>query len=266
MQPLGVMYQKIMVISTPIQSEIVLENIVNGNYWNKPIMENFQGFEVYFVGLHPFYQIKQGHENKIKFENGNWPNKREIIDHCEKLTWSEFMIISGINDYKHLDHALSFREWARPKGDKKYFDILSQTLNIKHKEIIAPTTDAIPDILIDHILNFFKSFGHSNFYLKYDYNDEEVLKNLDSEIINESNFGGHQIIKTIDSKLQIVTDFDCHQSYFMGEKNMIYDLVNKIDLEGFYCDRLTTRNWSFDVIPEERVVDWNYTLEKIHYA
>lgn len=255
-----------MIIETPQQSEIILKNLVDGNYWDKPIMQNYPGFDVCFLAFHPFYKIKAGHENKIKFERGSWPNKRQVLEHCDRLSWTEFMNISGISDYKVLDSALSFREWARPNGDRKYFDVLSQFLNLKHPEIIDPQTDNLSDILVNDILNFLKSKNYERVYIYDDSEAKNNIKPIETELTCDFGLTAHQRIETIDGKILIVTDFDCHHTYFFGNQETISELVSSIDLEGFYCDNLTTRNWSYEPIPQDRIVDREYTLDKKHYA
>ena len=69
-----------MIYPTPVQSDLVTKS-------NWPtIRQEFHEYETTFVLLHPFLKIKKDCE--IKFEPGNWPSKKEILDCTVALSWN----------------------------------------------------------------------------------------------------------------------------------------------------------------------------------
>ncbi len=58
------------------------------------------------------------------------------------------------------------------------------------------------------------------------------------------------------SKILFETDFDECFTYLSSDKQTIDKIIEKLDLEGFYCNDKTTSNWSHQE-QIDNIIDWN---------
>ena len=241
-----------MVIATPTPSQIVLDHIDSDKYRDRPILAKYPGYEVCFLAFHPFLKIKSGHHDSIEFVPDKWPNKKEIIAHCDLLTWTSFLELSGIPSYQRLSHTINFMHCAISIGNKDDFDKLL-LFTAQADKIICPTPDYFPQILEDKVLNFFKTKKYDTLYIYTDTSREKEFKSLDSLLLGDR-LPPQVRLQTTDNKILIITDFDCCHSYFLGSLSDIKEIVDFIDLEGFYCNNQTPEHWSFYEVPSGKQV------------
>ena len=244
-----------MILETPKQSFNSFENIESANYRDKAILSNYKEFESCFLAFHPFLRIKKGHYNLIKFIPGKWPNKKSIIEHCDLLTWTEFLQLSNVSNYKKLNACLLYREAGTRYCDKNEYNKLENVF--KNFSIYSSGADELPEIIENDVLNFLFKKGYTNLNISSDIEDERIIET--TKLINsEIKLPHHPRISSIDSKYLIVVDFDCYFTYYFGTKNNIDELVREINLEGFYCNNETTESWWYeDVIDENKLDYWN---------
>lgn len=240
-----------MTIETPKQS--FSPKIDSDFQGDRPILFNYPDYECCFIALNPFLKIKAGHNKDIKFIKGKWPDKNSIIEHCEKVTWTEFLNISGITDYKKLNETLLFREWAIRFCDKNEFEKLINTLD--KTSIIAAQADSIPEILENDVLNYFLNIGYDKLIIESEMSIG-LLNIKIKDIITQVNKLPHvPVIYTPDEKYRIIVSFDCFFTYYLGSKYNIDKLIETIDLEGFYCDKDTVERWSFEEISDDKKIN-----------
>src|SRR2546430_1609673 len=197
-----------MIFETPQQSGEVLKNLYSKNYRDKPIIENFPGFEECFLAFHPFLIIKEGHAAQIHFQTGNWPSKQQIVDHCDRLSWSDFLKISGVSDYKKLDQALAFFHRAYRFGTKSEYQKLKKIVSDDSCNIILPQVDNLPEIIENEIFKFLKQKGYSGIYIYSDIEEKKILSSIGNLISEERGLQSHVRIETPDSRILIAQDFD----------------------------------------------------------
>lgn len=243
-----------MVLETPSLSNEIKKNLNSKNCRDRPIKTNYPGFEACFVMFHPFLKIKEGHEFKIHFEADN--NKQQVIEHYDKLSWTSFLKLSGIRDYKSLDRALAFYHRAFRIGERNEFLKLKKMIEINRVDIIPPQVDKFPEILENEILMYLKKIGYKKLYFYSDIIKKNELKSIDEQLNSSERLIAHVRIETPDNEILVAQDFDQRFSYLFGNKTFIQEIVTELDLEGFYCDNETPESWSYEIISEKETITW----------
>ena len=63
-------------------------------YDDVPVLDFYKGYyDCVYVMLHPF--IKEIYPGKFNFSPTTWPTKAEILEYTQKVSWAEFVKISG---------------------------------------------------------------------------------------------------------------------------------------------------------------------------
>lgn len=235
-----------MIFETPIQSE-GLYKLIKGsdNPRDWPIRKHYPGFELTFLMFHPFLRIKEGHKNLIKFGTGNWPDKKDILEHCDLFKWSDIINQYGFKDIGSLDRAIAFYHCAIQHNDKDSYEILINAL--KEESLIPPQVDNFPEILENKVLEYLAQNGIENILCYSDTDDIEQSFSVD-ELIKADGLTFHVRLENKEKKFLIVQDFDQRFSYIFGNRGFVEKMVTELDLEGFYCDDKTIEAWS--LIPE----------------
>lgn len=69
------------------------------------ILEFYKGYyDCVYIILHPF--IKITHPDKIIFSKEKYPTKEDFVSYTEKVSWREFLQLSGLGNLNQLDIAL----------------------------------------------------------------------------------------------------------------------------------------------------------------
>ena len=251
-----------MIYETPEISDDVKKYLDSDNYRDRPILSNYSEFQDYFVCLHPFLRIKEGHYDQIKFETGNWPNKLEIETHCEPISWTEIMQMTGIQDLKSLDRALAFYHRAYRFAERTEYLKLRHLVEKEKLNIIPPQVDELPEILENKLLQKLSSIGYSSVYVYTDINEKDGLYKIEDLTLDSNGLPGHVRIETPDSRILIVQDFDQRFIYLFGDKTILKDIIAFLGLEGFFCVHQTPESWSFYEIPDREKMDWDEDMKE----
>ncbi|MFB7142890.1 DUF2711 family protein [Gottfriedia sp. NPDC056225] len=208
------------------------------------IKEFYKGvFEEVYIFYHPF--IKPKTLDYDLFVPDKYPGKNDIINNCEMISWSQFLNISGIKNYKQLDiglrtHISGLREKYK---NEKIAEIIQKVCE-EHK-IIIPTEGFFPEFLMNSILSVIKNEGHDWIWIGDEFCTERKLEYMEDLIEdNEAFRNEHLNLFTHDSKLLITTHWDSHFSMLCSDKITIDKVVKLCNLEGFYCDEFTEIYWS----------------------
>jgi|GEM_PF-1926615 hypothetical protein len=235
-----------MIFETPIQSEGLCKLIKGSdNPRDWPIRKHYPGFESTFLMFHPFLRIKEGHEELIKFETDNWPEKKDILEHCDLIKWHEIINKYKIKDIGSLDRALAFYHCTTPYNDNDSYEKLLSAL--KDEMLIPPQVDNFPEILENKLLEYLSKGGIDNLFCYSDIDDVEQNFSVD-ELIKADGLTYHVRLENKEKHILIVQDFDQRFSYIFGKQDFVEKLVINLDLEGFYCDDKIIEAWS--LIPE----------------
>ncbi|MBK9288089.1 MAG: DUF2711 family protein [Flavobacteriales bacterium] len=223
----------------------------------RPIIREYPGYEACYLAFHPFLKIKEASKSKIQFEFGRWPEKRSIVEHCDALSWSEFVRMSGIESIQRVAYTLDWFHRSTDHGDRDDVDRLLDLL-YSDEGIVAPQPDEIPAIIEKNLAQHLLSLGYETIALRVWSDDAPKAVDLNDLTGGNAVMLSNARITTPDGRYLIVTDFDCCHSYFLGSRMDIERLVQELDLEGFYCTPETTGSWSYCEVPPDKQVDWHY--------
>ncbi len=252
-----------MVIKEPeIPKEILKEvNPNDKNGRNKPLKLNFKNYDECFLMFHPFLVTKENHKNEFKFETGNWASKKDIIEHCERMSWTEFLKISGVQNYVELDAVLAFAHGARRFGKKSEYLKYRITIEKVRTEIIPPQVDWFPEILENSLMMFLESKGYEEVFIYTDIDEKNGLTKVSNILNDDEELPSHVRIETPDSKVLVAQDFDQRFSYILGPLETVEELINTLNLEGFYCSDITPEWWSYREIPRNDRITWEEDMK-----
>lgn len=244
-----------MELQTPIQAKYV-EN--DGN----SIRQHYAEYKATFVILHPFLKIKDGSD--IKFVTGKWPIKDEIVKNTTRLTWTEIVDEAQLNDINELDRLLAFLHCARRTADKDGWVKLMTVIDTNN--YVVAQVDNYPEILTNPTLELLKSYGYDKVFHYSDISDERTSYDI-QDLINEKNSlpESHTRILTPDNKILFETDFDNRFTYLSSDRKTIGDIVERLDLEGFYCNDNTKSYWSYED-QNKNLIDWDSEERNKNYA
>jgi len=211
-------------------------------YEDVPIKEFYKGFfNEIFIFFHPF--IKPLTIDSELFYPETYPDKFQVINNCEIVTWKEFLTLSGMQSYEELDIGLRTRilglnkKYAN-KNLKEIIDNVSEKYNL-----IPPSEGILPDILINKLLEAIKKENYNWIWVGDEFGTERKLEYID-DLINQDTLARHNLF-THDNSILITTHWDSHFSMICSnDKNKIDRIVKSCSLNGFYCDESTEIYWS----------------------
>jgi hypothetical protein len=246
-----------MVLETPIQAKEVEEWLAA-----TAIREQYAEYEETFVILHPFLKVKEGHN--IEFDTWKRPTGNEIYNGTILRHWSEIVIKAHLKDIKELDGLLAYLHCARPIADRDAWIRLMSYID--QAQLIFPQTDDYPPVLLIPTLALLQSLGYSELLVYDDLYDDKTSYAL-SELLETCGGGlpGHARILTPDSKILLATDFDARFSYLSSDKSTLQVMIEKLDLEGFYCNATTKQGWSYH-LQKRNTIDWSSPERKDYKA
>lgn len=250
-----------MIHKTPELSIEAKRFLNSGKYRDRPILKNYPGFQCCFICLHPFLKIKYGQEDQITFETGNWSNKSEIERHCIAVTWNEILKLSGMRDIQSLDRSLAFYHRAFSHAERTEYKKLRQLIEKERLDLIPPQVDYFPEILENKLLKRLADLGYESIFVYSDIEDKNKLEKIENILSNHEGFTAHVRIETPDEKILIAQDFDQRFTYFFSEPQILTNLIQSLDLEGFFCNEETPEHWSYCDIPTNKRMTWDEDMK-----
>ncbi|UXH46522.1 DUF2711 domain-containing protein [Rossellomorea vietnamensis] len=225
-----------------------------------PIKEFYRdAFEEVFIFFHPF--IKPLSIDFELFNPDTYPGKREIVNTCEKMTWNEFLDISGLSNLAEVDIGLrSIILGLNKKYENK--TLANRIIHIcEEKKIVFPSEGLLPELVIEDVLRAMEKEGYEWIWCGDEFCTERKLEYMD-DVINDDGIILHRDCRNLfthDQKILVTTHWDSHFSMICGERKMIKRIVESADLEGFFCDEETEIYWS---LKEGAVERWKYDKRK----
>ncbi|MBM7704337.1 DUF2711 family protein [Metabacillus iocasae] len=211
-------------------------------YEDVPIKEFYKGvFNEVFIFFHPF--IKPVTIDLELFCAETYPDKFQLINHCERVRWNEFLALSGMKSYEELDIGLRTRILGLHKKyeDQKLKEII-HTVSEKH-QLVPPLEGILPTILINTLLEAVKKEKDDWIWVGDEFGTERKLEYID-DLINQDTLARHNLF-THDHSMLITTHWDSHFSMICSDdKGKINRIIKACNLDGFYCDDRTEIYWS----------------------
>ena len=253
-----------MIYNTPKLSEEVLQSLHSGKRRDLPILINFPGFNECFVALHPFLKIKTETNEHLNFKSNKRPDKFEIVANYNPLTWQDVITLTGIKDISSLDRALAFFHRAYAYVERTEYYKLMRLLLKERLDILPAEVDEIPKIIENKLLYFIMSLGYNELLVYSDIYSNKEMVNIDRIISNQIVLPSQPRVETPDSKVLIATDFDQRFTYILGEKDILENFIESVNLEGFFCNKETPESWSYKIIQGEEKLDWSEDMENYY--
>ncbi|WCN39678.1 DUF2711 family protein [Aneurinibacillus uraniidurans] len=209
-----------------------------------PIKTFYKGvFDEVFIFLHPF--IKPITIDIESFYPDTYPCKNDVIRTCELITWTEFLKLSCIRDFRQLDIGLRTMILGLRKqfANEHLAKVIKDTC--EQKKLVPPTEGCLPELLTNRLLQAVKNEGHDWFWVGDEFCTERKLEYIDDLVKDNDPFGNqHLNLFTHDNKILFTTHWDSHFSMVCSDKDTINKIVDYCNLEGFYCDEQTEIYWS----------------------
>jgi len=228
---------------TSIESK-PLNNIVCANEGISIIEFYKEYFDTVFIILHPFFKAK----NSVKTDfNNDYPNKCEISQDYDLITWENFLEKSNIESYKSLDIALRTSIGGLNKNYADDFLLKKLNETLENFKIHEPNEGFFEDSLIDSIMNSFVSLGHDELYIGNEWGNEKKLVAVNDILTNKIEIG--TTAKNLYSKtnnLLYTVHWDSHFTMLCSSLDNVKKIVSKYNFEGFYCDSKTDIYWSIN--------------------
>jgi len=209
-----------------------------------PIKDFYKGFyDEVFVFYHPF--IKPLSIDYELFEPETYPGKNDIIEKCEMVTWKQFLSLSGIESYTHLDIGLRTRILGLKKEFANEWTSKKIQATCEKNKLIAPTEGFFPEFLMNKVLLSIKREGHDWIWVGDEFCTERKLEYID-DLVNDNNAlrNEHLNLFTHRNEILLTTHWDSHFSMLCSDKNTINKIVESASLEGFFCNEKTEIYWS----------------------
>jgi hypothetical protein len=236
-----------MILKTPVQAEGI------ENSKSIPIRHVYADYEETFVILHPFLKVKNGHT--LRFDVWKRPTKNEIFQATLPISWSEVVAHAGLKDIKELDGLLSYLHCGRFEAKKEAW--LKFMAYIDMAKLRVPQVDDYPSVLINPTLAVFKSLGYEDIFIRSDVDDLNISFSLPKLIETENEIlPSCARLLTPDKKILLATDSDMRFSYLSSDKATLKSIIDRLDLEGFFCNSTTQANWSYELLIDNKI-DWH---------
>ena len=237
-----------MILETPVQAKEVEENLKS-----TPIREEYAEYEETFIILHPFLKVKDGHN--IRFDTWKRPTKNDIFLGTTPVNWSEIVAHAYLRDIKELDGLLAYLHCARQLADRDAW--LKLMRYIDRTKLILAQVNEYPPVLINPTFELFKSLGYKDVLMYSDISDVKTPYVVSELIVSGNGLPGSCArVLTPDYKILLATDSDARFSYLSSDRATLNYIIDRLELEGFYCNATTSDGWSYHV-QTENIIDWS---------
>jgi hypothetical protein len=209
-----------------------------------PILEFYNGFyDCIYIILHPFYKVVD--QDEIKFDLKTWPTKKEINRCTQKLSWQDFIKLSGIENINRLDIALRNSIWGLNNKHKNDEDLGLFNNATEKYSLIPPGEGDFSDILINEMLEALLFLGYDWIFVGDEFGHERKLQYIQDIIDDEVEVNyHHENWYTPKNEILYTTHWDSHFTMLCSDKRTVEKILEKYPFEGFYCKPDTEIYWS----------------------
>lgn len=200
-------------------------------------------FEAVYVSLNPF--ILPITLDKDEFKPGTYPSRASIAAKCRPVSWTEVMRLTGLSSLAAVDIALRTRSGGLKQELRNEAYAAALDTLIETHSILPPPEGSFSDLLHDRVLHAIQALSQDWLWIGDEFCTErrlqwiEDLKNQDQGLTS-----GRFNIFTPDKSLLWTIHWDSHFSFLCSSRDNLITLVQKIELEGFFCTDATEVYWS----------------------
>lgn len=211
---------------------------------DEKILEYYSGiFDAVYVSLSPF--IKPNSISPDLFSPGTYPERRTIIDHCQPVSWSEIMLLTGLPSIAAIDIGLrTMTHGLKAKYENQEFaKRIIETCDAQ--EIVMPDEGVHSDLLHNEVLGLFQELGHEWVWVGDEYCSERKLHWIeDLKTEEKQTIGVHGNVLSPDKSLLWTVHWDSHFSFICSTQDNLDRVKIAERLEGFFCGPDTEVYWS----------------------
>ena len=190
-----------------------------------------------FLMFKPFFRFKLNSEYNLNRINEERSKLHAIIQNeCEPVKWQEVKEKGGFSEYWEIDDGLNLNP-----------DFIENKVKLEaitdELELLYPYEDFFSPFQVDTIQSSLKYLGYKEFIIGAEFPefDEEEVYDIN---IDRSNLWNRSNIYPGDRKILFTSPFDLRISFICSGREVIEELKEKFQIEGFYCDADTTTWWS----------------------
>ena len=198
-------------------------------------------FEVVYIVLHPFLRPKSDRIEYLKTKE-DWFSDSQILQWFDPVGWTEFLHLSGIDNWQNLDGAL--RNYIFGISDRERFQSYTDALiyTLERENLFPPYEGEIPCVLMSKIRRGLHSLGYKWVWLGDEFCTERKLEWID-DLETTEKIPCHGCIFTPDHKILMISHWDSHCTFFCSSREKISTFLAQAKLEGFYCTPQTEVYW-----------------------
>ena len=176
-----------------------------------------------------------------RFCPSKWPEKHEIINGCDSISWQEILKLSGLNSLSDIDVGLrtSIGGLKKELSNEQFSKKLAE---LEDQNIIHPQEGDIPPLLENRLLKTIKKLGHNWLWVGDEFSTERKLHWID-DLVENDEIPSHGCIFAHDHSLLVTTHWDSHCSFLCSSKENIKKILSLESFEGFYCTQKTEVYW-----------------------
>ncbi|MDT0192703.1 MULTISPECIES: DUF2711 family protein [unclassified Exiguobacterium] len=198
-------------------------------------------FETVFIAFHPFL-APIGHPTMI--DRYTDLDNNEVEQQFRSVTWEEMRRRLGFRDVSRIDHALRTMIGALKLHAEDREGANRIIEYCERENVLPPGEGELSDLLKNQVLRVLLEMGEGWIWTGDEFCTERHLIHL-SETLAADTWGmQHRTFFGYQHEWLIVPPWDSHFTLFCGSRAFIEQVVERCELEGFYCDAETTINWS----------------------
>ena len=197
------------------------------------ILNHYKGyFDSVYIILNPFFYLNSIKDDRLNFDD--FPDKSEILEKCNPISWREIKNKLGIDDNLDLDFALRnyFQKKEHSNPEMKVAKNLRRLLD--EERIMPPEAGETSSFVEDKSLRTFHKLGYKKLYISDEFVTEQKLYDtkclFDNDLIHVSGS-----LYPEDHKFLLTTNWENHCSYLCSSRSFIDEVLTMTDLEGFYA-------------------------------
>jgi len=208
--------------------------------YDEKILDFYKGqFDSVYVLLHPF--LRPTSIDIGRFCPAKWPEKHDIIDGCDPISWREILSLTGLENLSDID--IGLRTAIGGLNDEASNQAFSEKLAVLEvHNIIHPQEGDLPPLLENRILTSIKKLGQNWLWVGDELGTERTLHWID-DLIKKDEIPTHGCVFTHDHSVLVTTHWDSHCSFLCSSKEAIGRILSIEPFEGFYCSPNTEVYW-----------------------
>ncbi|PKF49200.1 DUF2711 family protein [Enterovibrio nigricans] len=214
--------------------------------YDQEILPYYEGqFDCVYILLHPFCKpttLDICYRFYAPRDSGSRrPDKHEIIDGCEPVSWQEVLSLSGLESISDIDIGLrtSIGGLVSERENREFSD---QLVKLEKLGILLPDEGDLPPLLENRVYEAVKKLGYTWLWVGDEFGTERKLHWI-GDLVKTDEIPPHGCIFTHDHKLLVTTHWDSHCSYLCSSREIIEQILESDPFEGFYCTSNTSVFW-----------------------